>query len=183
MEARMTRPSAEGITEILIDEDRIRERVRELGQQISHDYSGRSPLFVCILRGAAVFYSDLIRSVDLSLKVDFIAVSSYGADTKTSGQVRIIKDLETSIQDVDVIVVEDIVDTGLTLDYLLRVLANRGPASLRVCSLLSKPQRRVVEVQVDYIGFEIEDKFAVGYGLDFDQRYRNLPYIGVYSGD
>lgn len=167
------------ISRILIDAEAIQQRVRELGSQIEHDYAGKSPLLVCVLRGAAVFYSDLIREVHLALQVDFIAVSSYGSSTKTSGQVRLIKDLEASIEGLDVILVEDIVDSGLTLAYLLENLRSRRPASLRVCALLSKPSRREVEIEVDYIGFEIPNEFAVGYGLDYNQCYRNLPYIGV----
>lgn len=172
-----------GVREILITEEQIQQRVRNLGDQIGHDYAGRSPLFVAILRGAAIFHADLIRHVDLRLKVDFISVSSYGAATRSSGQVQLIKDLESSIEGVDVIIVEDIIDTGLTVSYLLRNMESRGPSSLRVCSLLSKPTRRVVDVPIHYIGFEIPDKFVIGYGLDFDQKYRNLPYIGVLDLD
>ncbi len=169
------------ITEVLLTEKDIRDRVAELGAQITADYEGRVPIFVGILRGAAIFHSDLVRHVDLRLKVDYISVSSYGAATKSSGQVQLIKDLESSIEGVDVIIVEDIIDTGLTVSYLIRNLASRGPNSIRVCSLLSKPSRREVEVPIDYIGFEIPDKFVVGYGLDFDQKYRNLPFIGVLN--
>ncbi|MEE8583620.1 MAG: hypoxanthine phosphoribosyltransferase [Acidobacteriota bacterium] len=171
------------VGEILLEAESIQNRVAEMGRRISQDYKGRSPLFVCILRGAALFCSDLIRHVDLPLRLDFIALSSYGASTKSSGEVRLIKDLESSIEKVDVILVEDIVDTGLTLSYLIHNLENRGPASLKVCTLLSKPDRRLVDVQVDYIGFDIPDKFVVGYGLDFNQHFRNLPYIGVYNGE
>lgn len=167
--------------EILIDEQRIQERVAQLGMQITRDYRGRSPLFVGILRGATVFHSDLIRHVDLKLAIDFIAVSSYGAATRSSGQVQLIKDVESSIQGVDIILVEDIIDTGLTINYLIRNLKSRHPASLRVCALLSKPSRRQVEVPIDYMGFEIPDRFVVGYGLDYNQRYRNLPYVSVLN--
>lgn len=165
------------IEKVLIDEMRIQTRVEELGRAIREDYRGESPLFVCVLRGAAIFHADLIRSTDLSLLVDFISVYSYGASTESSGEVQLIKDLETGIQGRDVILVEDIVDTGLTLDYLLRNLRSRRPHSLRVCSLLSKPARRSVSVEIDYLGFEIPDCFVVGYGLDYDQKFRNLPFI------
>lgn len=170
------------VGEVLVKEEQIQDKVEEMGRQITSDYRGRDPLLVCILRGAVIFFSDLVRYIDLPLGIDFIAVSSYGASTKSSGQVRLVKDLEASIEGRDVILVEDIVDTGLTLSYLIHNLENRGPASLKVCTLLSKPDRRLVDVEVDYIGFDIPDEFVVGYGLDFNQRYRNLPYIGVYKG-
>lgn len=165
--------------EILITERQIQERVVELGARITRDYRDAIPLLVAVLRGAVVFHADLIRHIDLDLQVDFIAVFSYGPATRSSGQVQLIKDLESSIQGRQVILVEDIVDTGLTLNYLLGNLGSRRPASLRVCTLLSKPSRREVEVSLDYVGFEIPDRFVVGYGLDFDQKYRNLPYIAV----
>jgi hypoxanthine phosphoribosyltransferase len=168
-----------GISEILIDEQRICRRVHELGSRISRDYRGREPLVVGVLRGAVVFHADLIRRLDPGIRIDFIAVSSYGAATSTSGEVKLTKDVESGIQGEDVILVEDIVDTGLTLDYLLRLLGSRKPASLTVASLLSKPSRRRVQVPVDYLGFEIPDRFVVGYGLDYRQRFRNLPVIGV----
>ncbi|HSR50986.1 MAG TPA: hypoxanthine phosphoribosyltransferase [Acidobacteriota bacterium] len=169
------------VGEVLLEEEVIRAKVKEIARRIEDDHQDGDILLVCVLRGAVIFFSDLIRALDLPVSVDFIAVSSYGASTKSSGQVRLIKDLEASIEGRHVILVEDIVDTGLTLSYLLRNLGNRNPSSLQVCSLLSKPSRRKVEVPVEYIGFEIEDQFVVGYGLDFDQRFRNLPYIGVYS--
>jgi hypoxanthine phosphoribosyltransferase len=165
------------IGRVLIDEKKIQSRVAELGLNIRHDYQSESPLFVCVLRGAAIFHADLIRNTDLNLLIDFISVYSYGSSTKSSGEVQLIKDLETSIQGRDVLLVEDIVDTGLTLDYLLRNLRSRRPRSLRVCSLLSKPSRREIEVEIDYLGFEIPDHFVVGYGLDYDQKFRNLPFI------
>ena len=172
-----------GISRILISQDQIAQRVVEMGGQITADLSGEEPLFICILRGAAIFHADLVRAVDLNLKIDFISVSSYGAATQSSGQVQLIKDLESSIQDQHVILVEDIVDTGLTATYLLRNLTSRNPRSVRFCSLLSKPARREVEIDPDYLGFEIPDEFVVGYGLDFNQKFRNLPFIGVFDSD
>jgi hypoxanthine phosphoribosyltransferase len=169
-------------TRVLISEEQIEGRVAALGREISAAYRGRDPLFIGVLRGAAVFLADLVRRVDLPLRVDFISVSSYGSGTETSGQVQLIKDLETTAQDLDLILVEDIVDTGLTVSYLIRTLQSRRPASLAVCTLLSKPARRRIEVPVDYIGFEVPDEFLVGYGLDYQGRYRNLPYIAVLSG-
>lgn len=171
-----------GISEILIGEHKIRQRVHELGRQIAEDYRDREPLVIGVLRGAVVFHADLIRRLDPRIRIDFIAVSSYGAATATSGEVKLTKDLEAGIQGEHVILVEDIVDTGLTLDYLIRLLGSRKPASLAVASLLSKPARRRIEVPVDYLGFEIPDRFVVGYGLDYQQRYRNLPFIGVPDG-
>ncbi len=167
------------VKQILISEEEIRRRVAKLGNRIATDYEGKVPLLVAVLRGAAIFHADLIRSIDLDLKIDFISVASYGAATESSGQVQFIKDLDISIQGLPVILVEDIIDTGLTVQYLLRNFCSRNPESLRVCSLLSKPARRQVDVPIDYLGFEIPDKFVVGYGLDFDQKYRNLPFVGV----
>ncbi|MFQ5929739.1 MAG: hypoxanthine phosphoribosyltransferase [Acidobacteriota bacterium] len=170
------------VGEILIDERQIHKRVAELGAAITQDYQGKNPLLIAVLRGAAIFYADLIRHIDLKLRIDFISVSSYGAVTKSSGEVQLLKDVESSIRGVDVILVEDIIDTGLTVDYLLRNLRNRGPASLRTCTFLSKPSRRQVQVQIDYVGFEVPDRFLVGYGLDYNQKYRNLPFIAVLNG-
>ena len=170
-----------GIKDVLIDEAGLQQKVGEMGLAITRDYRGRSPLVVCVLRGAAIFHADLIRNVDVNLLVDFISVCSYGDATESSGAVQLIKDLETGIQDRDVLLVEDIVDTGLTLDYLLRNLRSRRPRSLKVCSLLSKPERRKIDVPIDYVGFEIPDRFVVGYGLDYDQKYRNLPFVAVLN--
>jgi len=164
---------------VLLNAQTIKRRVRSLGKEITRDYKDRSPILVGVLRGAAVFLSDLIRHIDLELEVDFIALSSYGSATESSGQVQLVKDLESSIDGADVILVEDIVDTGLTLNYLVGNLKSRNPGSLRVCALLSKPSRRKVNVYIDYLGFEVPERFVVGYGLDFDQQFRNLPYIGV----
>jgi hypoxanthine phosphoribosyltransferase len=167
------------VQEVLIDESTIRQKVTELGGAISRDFQGKSPLFVCVLRGAAIFHADLIRHIDLSLAIDFISVSSYRNSIETTGEVQLIKDLETSVQGKDVVLVEDIVDTGLTLDYLLRYLSGRRPNSISVCSLLSKPSRRKISVPVDYLGFEIPNRFVVGYGLDYEQNFRNLPFLAL----
>jgi hypoxanthine phosphoribosyltransferase len=164
---------------VLLDRQTIQSRVRELGARIARDYRGKTPHLVCILKGASLFHADLIRVIDLELSYDFVAVSSYCKQTKSSGEVRILKDLDESIEGKDVLLVEDIVDTGLTLHYLLQNLKSRGPASLRTVALLNKPSRREIDVLVEYVGFDISDKFVVGYGLDFDQRYRNLPDIRI----
>ncbi|MBI1745429.1 MAG: hypoxanthine phosphoribosyltransferase [Acidobacteria bacterium] len=170
---------AEDVGEVLIDEESIQRRVKELGAQISAEYAGKSPILVCILKGACLFHADLIRATPIDVFMDFIAVGSYGASTQSSGEVRILKDLDESPEGKDVILVEDILDTGLTLNYLISYIKSRHPNSLKVATLLSKPARRVVDVQVDYLGFEIPDQFVVGYGLDYAQRYRNLPYVAV----
>jgi hypoxanthine phosphoribosyltransferase len=164
--------------EVLLDRGRIEGRVRELAKTISEDYQGRVPLMVGILKGAVIFLSDLARALDIPVALDFMAVSSYGQSNETSGVVRILKDLDENIEGRDVIIVEDIVDTGLTLRYLCDALKARNPASLRVCVLLDKPSRRLVEVDVHYRGFEIPDAFVVGYGLDYQERYRSLPHVG-----
>jgi hypoxanthine phosphoribosyltransferase len=153
--------------------------VRELAEEISRDYEGRSLLLVGVLKGAVFFLSDLMRHLDVNVEVDFMAVSSYGAQTDSSGVVRILKDLDAPIEGRDVLIVEDIVDSGLTLSYLFRMLRARGPASLEVCALLTKPDRREIEMPIRYVGFEIPNRFAIGYGLDFAERYRNLPYVAV----
>jgi hypoxanthine phosphoribosyltransferase len=170
---------AHSCVEVLLDADTIRRRVEELGERITQDYAGRAPLLVGVLRGAAIFLSDLVRCIDLPLTVDFMALSSYGSSTVTSGQVVVIKDVESDIHGADVIVVEDIVDTGVTLQFLLQTLERHKPASLRVCALLSKPKRRRVDVGIDYLGFEIPEVFVVGYGLDYAERHRHLRYVGV----
>jgi hypoxanthine phosphoribosyltransferase len=169
----------ETIGEILVPADALQERVRELGAKISEDYAGRRLLLVAVLKGAIFFISDLMRAIDIDCEVDFMAVASYGSGTDSSGVVRIIKDLDASIEDRDVLIVEDIVDSGLTLQYLLRTLGARNPASLQVCALLDKPDRRKVELPTRYVGFEIPDRFAIGYGLDYAERYRNLPYVAT----
>ena len=167
---------------ILVTSDEIHEKVRELGRKIGEDYKGKSPVMICILKGACIFFSDLIREIPLPLTTDFMAISSYGSATKTSGVVRILKDLDKDILGKDVIIVEDIVDTGITLNYLMKILIQRGAASLRIAALLDKTARRKVpDLKVDYCCFDIPDAFVVGYGLDYDQKYRNLPDIGVLS--
>ena len=167
---------------VLLKRDEIAVKVRELGQQITRDYAGKKPVMVCILKGASVFFTDLIREIDLPLTLDFMAISSYGSATKSSGVVRILKDLDNDILGKDVIIVEDIVDTGITLNYLMKILIQRGAASLKIAALLDKTARRKVpDLQVDYVCFDIPDAFVVGYGLDYDQKYRNLPDIGILS--
>jgi hypoxanthine phosphoribosyltransferase len=168
---------SEEILEILFNEDQIRARVRDLAREIAEDYKGRQLVLVSILRGSVFFATDLARQIDLPLAMDFLSISSYGDDSE--GVVRITKDLEENIAGKDVLVIEDIVDTGFTVKYLLRTLGSRNPKSLEVCALLDRRARRIIEIDLKYIGFEIPDKFVVGYGLDYRQRYRNLPYIGV----
>jgi hypoxanthine phosphoribosyltransferase len=168
---------------VLLSHDAIQARIREMGREIARDYAGRDPHLVGVLKGACTFMTDLARSVDLPLTLDYIAVSSYGAATKSSGEVKLVKDLDQGLEGRDLLVVEDIVDTGLTLNYLLNVLKARGPRTLKVAALLSKPSRRLVEVKVDYIGFSIEDHFVVGYGLDYNEKYRNLKDIVIYGAD
>ena len=167
-----------GPAEVLLSEEQLQTRIRELGRQITQDYEGKEPLLVGVLKGAAMFLVDLMRSVDLPLAIDFMAVSSYGAATESSGVVRILKDLETPIEGRDVVLVEDIIDSGLTIAYVLDMLRRRGPASLKVCALLVKEKAAEAGLRADYVGFTIPNKFVVGYGLDFDERYRNLPYLG-----
>jgi hypoxanthine phosphoribosyltransferase len=167
------------IGDMLVPPDDLQQRVRELGAEISKDYADRDLVLVCVLKGAVFFLSDLMRAIDLPCEVDFMAVASYGSATDSSGVVRILKDLDTVIEGRDVLIVEDIVDSGLTLSYLMRNLKARGPRSLEVCALLTKPERRKVELPARYIGFEIPDRFAIGYGLDHAERYRNLPYVAA----
>jgi hypoxanthine phosphoribosyltransferase len=172
-----------GVGEILIGEDELQARIRALGTEISADYQGRELLLVGVLKGAVFFMADLMRSISVACEIDFMAISSYGAATDSSGVVRILKDLDINIEGRHVLVVEDIIDSGLTLSYLLRNLESREPASLEICALLTKPARREVDVPVRYIGFEIPNRFVIGYGLDFAERYRNLPYVGVLRED
>ena len=167
------------VEQILYTEEELRSRVKELGSQITADYSGRKPLLISVLRGSYIFMADLTRSIHLDVTVDFMAVSSYGAGTASSGQVEIKKDLSDSIEGRDLIIVEDILDSGNTLHYLLDVLRARKPASIRICTLMDKPERRTKPIKADYVGFTIPDAFIVGYGLDYAEKYRNLPYVGV----
>ncbi len=167
------------IAEVLVEADALQRRVSELGAEISSDYAGRDLLLVCVLKGAVFFLSDLMRQIDVPCEVDFMAVASYGSSTDSSGVVRILKDLDAAIEGRDVLIVEDIVDSGLTLNYLLRNLRARGPASLEVCALLTKPDRRQVDLTARYVGFEIPNRFAIGYGLDHAERFRNLPFVAA----
>ena len=168
---------------VLLSEEEVDKRIQEIGEEISRDYAGRKVHLVCVLKGGSFFMCELAKRITIPVSLDFMSVSSYGGDTKSSGVVKIVKDLDESLKDKDVIVVEDIVDSGRTLSYLLEMLRDRGPASLRLCTLLDKPDRRVVDVDVHYTGFQSPDEFVVGYALDYDQMYRNLPYIGVVEFD
>jgi len=171
------------VGEVLIDSDSLRSRIAELGEEISAAYEGRDLLLIGVLKGAVFFMADLMRHLTVPCEVDFMAISSYGDSTDSSGIVRILKDLDINIEGRDVLVVEDIIDSGLTLSYLMRNLESREPASLEVCALMTKPARREIDVPVRYIGFEIADRFVVGYGLDLAERYRNLPYVAVLSDE
>lgn len=168
------------IEQVLLSEQQIADRVKELGEQLTRDYKDKQNLLLIgVLRGVAVFFGDIMRQVDLELDIDFLSVSSYGSSTRSSGVVRILKDLDESITGRHVVIIEDIIDSGLTLGYLVRLLQERRPASLEICTLLDKPSRRLIEVPVKYVGFTIPDQFVVGYGLDYDQKFRNLPFVGV----
>ena len=166
---------------VLLSEEEVDARIKAIGEQISKDYEGKQIHMICVLKGGTFFMCELAKRISVPVSLDFMAVSSYGSDTKSSGVVKIVKDLDEAIQGKDVLVVEDIVDSGRTLIYLMEMLRDRKPASLKLCTLLDKPDRRVIEVPVDYTGFQIPDEFVVGYGLDYDQKYRNLPYIGIVS--
>lgn len=176
------------IEQVLFSEQQLADKVAQLGAQISSDYEGKNPLIVSVLKGSYVFMADLTRQITIPCNIDFMAVSSYGAGTKTTGEVQIIKDIGSKIDGRHLIIVEDILDSGVTLNFLMKILKARGAASIRLCTLLSKPERRKVDVPIDYLGFEIPDAFVVGYGLDYAECYRNLPYIGilkpaVYGGE
>ena len=171
------------VTEVLIDRETLQRRISELGEEISADYTGRDLLLVGVLKGAVFFMADLMRGLTIPCEIDFMAISSYGDSTDSSGVVRILKDLDINIEGRDVLVVEDIIDSGLTLSYLMRNLEAREPASLEICALLTKPERREIDVPVKFVGFEIPNKFVIGYGLDFAERYRNLPYVAVLHPD
>ena len=168
---------------VLLSEKEVDDRIQAIGEQISRDYAGKQVHLICVLKGGSFFLCELAKRITVPVSLDFMSVSSYGSETKSSGVVKIIKDLDEPIKGKDVLVIEDIVDSGRTLSYLMEMLKDRGPASLKLCTLLDKPDRRVIDVPVDYTGFEIPDEFVVGYGLNYDQRYRNLPYIGVISFD
>ena len=169
--------------DVMIDEAAVDNRIKELGKQISRDYAGREVYLICILKGSVYFTCELAKRITVPVVMDFMQCSSYGAATKSSGVVKLSKDLDMAITDRDVIIIEDIIDSGRTLSHLKDLLSQRNPASMKICTLLDKPSRRVVDVDVDYTGFQIEDKFVIGYGLDYDQLYRNLPYIGVVEFD
>jgi len=171
------------VSEILISEGQLEKRIDELGKEMTKDYEGKDLFVVGVLKGANIFMSDLIRKIDLPMHIDFMAVSSYGMSTESSGTVRILKDLDFSIEGKDVLIVEDIIDSGLTLEYLTRILMQRKPSSLSICTLLDKPDRRKVDLEIDYIGFNIPDAFIVGYGIDFAESYRNLPYVAILKED
>ncbi|HIU67028.1 MAG TPA: hypoxanthine phosphoribosyltransferase [Candidatus Caccomorpha excrementavium] len=164
---------------VLLSEEEVDKKIRELAGQITGDYAGKMPHLICILKGGVFFMTELSKHIEIPVTIDFMSVSSYGDGTESSGRVRIVKDLDESIEGRDVLIVEDIIDSGRTLSYLMEMLKNRKPASLKLCTLLDKPERRVTQVTVDYVGFRIPDEFVVGYGLDYKQMYRNLPYIGA----
>lgn len=167
------------IKEILISKNELEEKIKELGKILSKDYQGKNPLLVCVLKGAVLFMSDLVRFIEIPVEMDFMAVSSYGASTESTGVVRIIKDLDSTVEGRDIVIVEDIIDSGLTLSYLIDLLNRRNVSSIKVVTLLDKPHRRTVSLKPDYCGFTIPDEFVVGYGLDYAEKYRNLPYIGI----
>jgi len=172
-------PSEADVESILLSPEQIQARIVELGAQISRDYEGKDPVFVSVLVGAVMFTADLLRHITVPCSLDFMAISSYGKESRSSGVVRVVKDLDESVESRHVVIIEDIVDTGLTLNYLLDNMKNRNVASVRVAALLDKPSRRMTDIHVDYVGFEVPDEFVIGYGLDFAQRYRNFPYVGV----
>lgn len=169
--------------EVLLSEEKINTRIREIGEQISKDYAGKSVHLVCILKGGSFFMCELAKRITVPVSIDFMSVSSYGSGSESSGVIKIVKDLDEPLTDKHVLVIEDIVDTGKTLHYLLELLKNRGAADVKLCALLDKPDRRVVDIKADYTGFQIPDEFVVGYGMDYAQRYRNLPYIGIVKFD
>ncbi|WHH57558.1 hypoxanthine phosphoribosyltransferase [Petroclostridium sp. X23] len=169
----------EDIAKVLITKEQLLEKTQEMGKIISEDYKGKNLMVLCVLKGGVMFTTDLIKEIAVPVELDFMAISSYGASTSTSGVVRILKDLETDIQGKDILIVEDIIDSGLTLKYLKELLISRGPGSVKICTILNKPARRKVDVHVDYKGFDIPDEFVVGYGLDYAEKYRNLPFVGV----
>ncbi len=175
----MAQTMAQDVQKVMLSEETIAKKVKEMGAQISNDYEGKKLLMVSVLKGSVVFVADLMRSISIPVSIDFMAVSSYGSGTKSSGVVKIIKDIDINLEGMDLLIVEDILDSGKTLAYLKELLEGRSPASIRVATLLDKPARRQADVRPDYCGFEVPDEFIIGYGLDYAERYRNLPYIGV----
>ena len=173
----------EDVLRVLLSEDEIREKVRELGGKITADYKNSNLMLVTVLKGAVVFLADLMRQIDVPAEIDFMVVSSYGSGVKSSGVVKIVKDLDVPLAGKDILIVEDILDSGLTLSYIKELLESRGPRSIRIATLLDKPSRRKVDLQADYIGFSVPDEFVIGYGLDYDEKYRNLPYIGILKAE
>jgi hypoxanthine phosphoribosyltransferase len=169
----------EDVLKVLLSEQEIADKVAEMGKQISEDYKGGNLMLVTVLKGAVVFLADIMRKIDIHAEIDFMVVSSYGAGVKSSGVVKIIKDLDVALEGKDILIIEDILDSGLTLNYIKELLQSRNPASIKIAALLDKPSRRKVDLQADYVGFVVPDEFVIGYGLDFDEKYRNLPYIGV----
>jgi len=167
------------IQEVLFSEEQIQNKIKELGEQLSSEYEGKNPLVICVLKGAFIFMADLVKQIKVPLEIDFMAVSSYGASTKSSGVVKIIKDLDVPVEGRHILIVEDIIDSGLTLSYLIDVLERRNAKSISVVALFNKPARRTVELEPDYAGYELPDEFVVGYGLDYAEKYRNLPFIGI----
>ena len=166
---------------VLVEEEEVDKRIRDLGEQISKDYEGKEVHLICVLKGGVFFMCELAKRITVPVSMDFMSVSSYGDGTASSGVVKIAKDLDETLEGKDVLIVEDIIDSGRTLSYLIEILKKRGPKSLRLCTLLDKPQRRTANIDVDYVGYVIEDKFIVGYGIDYDEKYRNLPYIGYFE--
>ena len=171
----------EDLERVLVTKEEIAQKVQELGERITRDYAGKQPIVVCILKGAVVFFTDLIREIDLPMQIDFMAISSYGSSTKSTGVVKLVKDLDRDVSGRDVLVVEDIVDSGMTLSYIKSELQHRGASSVRIATLLDKPARRRVDLKVEYSCFNIPDAFVVGYGLDYDEKYRNLPDVGILA--
>lgn len=169
----------EDVLRVLFSEEELRAKVQEMGRQITEDYRGKNLMLVTVLKGAVVYMADLMRAIDVPAEIDFMVVSSYGSGVKSSGVVKIVKDLDVPLADKDILIVEDILDSGLTLSYIKKILQDRGPRSIRIVTLLDKPSRRKVDLTADYIGFSVPDEFVIGYGLDYDEKYRNLPYIGI----
>ena len=169
----------EDVLRVLFTEEELRAKVQEMGRQITEDYRGKNLMLVTVLKGAVVYMADLMRAIDVPAEIDFMVVSSYGSGVKSSGVVKIVKDLDVPLADKDILIVEDILDSGLTLSYIKKILQDRGPRSIKVATLLDKPSRRKVDLAADYIGFSVPDEFVIGYGLDYDEKYRNLPYIGI----